>query len=199
MMHGFLKLARGVGLFAAALAGLGIPAPDFMAWCTVVIELVAGAAVFFGAFVSLMSVPMVSILLVAIVKVHWQFGFSSIKFLAVTADGLQFGKPGVECDLLYLAAIAALYLAGSDPLSIDCWLNGRRGGERGRIESQARGPAERRKWIRRGLRERRDAMATSRRTGFDRENLRGDLNSPRHGFRLLGDRDGQYAIFASRI
>ena len=92
-----------------------------MAWCTVVIEIGAGAAVFFGAFVSLMSVPMVIVLLVAIVKVHWQFGFSSIKFLAATADGLQFGKPGVECDLLYLAAIAALYLAGPDPWSFDHW------------------------------------------------------------------------------
>jgi putative oxidoreductase len=51
--------------------------------------------------------------------VHWQFGFSSIQFLAVTADGLQFGKPGVECDLLYMAAIAALYAAGPDPWSVD--------------------------------------------------------------------------------
>ena len=136
MIHGFLKLERGVGVFAAALAGLGIPAPDFMAWCTVVIESVAGAAVFFGAFVSLMCVPMVVVLLVAIAKVHWQFGFSSIKFLAVTADGLQFGKPGVECDLLYLAAIAALYLAGSDPLSIDCWLERMRSSRRQGVQSR---------------------------------------------------------------
>lgn len=121
MVHGFLKLGRGVEVFAAALAGLDIPAPDFMAWCTVGIEILAGAAVFFGAFVALMSVPMVIVLLVAIVKVHWQFGFSSIKFLSVTAEGLQFGKPGVECDLLYLAAIAALYLAGPDPWSLDAW------------------------------------------------------------------------------
>ena len=121
MVHGFLKLGRGVEVFATALTGLDIPAPDFMAWCTVVIEIGAGAAVFFGAFVSLMSVPMVIVLLVAIVKVHWQFGFSSIKFIAATADGSQFGKPGVECDLLYLAAIAALYLAGPDPWSFDHW------------------------------------------------------------------------------
>ena len=130
MVHGFLKLGRGVEVFAATLAGLDIPAPHFMAWCTVLIEVVAGAAVFFGAFVSLMSVPMVIVLLVAIVKVHWQFGFSSIKFLAVTADGLQFGKPGVECDLLYLAAITALYIAGSDPWSFDYWRNKARASRR---------------------------------------------------------------------
>lgn len=121
MVHGFLKLGRGVEVFAAALAGLDIPAPHFMAWCTVIVEVVAGAAVFFGAFMAWMSVPMVIVLLVAIVRVHWQFGFSSIKFLAVTAEGLQFGKPGVECDLLYLAAIAALYVAGPDPWSFDAW------------------------------------------------------------------------------
>jgi putative oxidoreductase len=121
MVHGFLKLGRGVEVFAAALAGLDIPAPHLMAWITVLIEVVAGAAVFVGAFVPLMSIPMVIVLLVAIVKVHWQFGFSSIKFLAVTAEGLQFGKPGVECDLLYLAALAALYVAGADPWSVDDW------------------------------------------------------------------------------
>ena len=121
MVHGFLKLGRGVEVFAAALAGLDVPAPHFLAWCTVVIEVIAGTAVLLGAFTSLMSVPMIVVLLVAIVKVHWQFGFSSIKFLAVTADGLQFGKPGVECDLLYLAAIAALYFAGPDPWSFDYW------------------------------------------------------------------------------
>jgi len=121
MVHGFLKLGRGVGVFAVALAGLDIPAPDFMAWCTVIIEVVAGAAVFFGAFVAIMSVPMVIVLLVAIVKVHWQFGFSSIKFLSVTPAGLQFGKPGVECDLLYLAAIVVLCISAPDPLSLDHW------------------------------------------------------------------------------
>jgi len=121
MVHGFLKLGRGVEVFAAALAGLDIPAPHLMAWITVLIEVIAGAAVFIGAFVPLMTIPMIIVLLVAIIKVHWQFGFSSIKFLAVTADGLQFGKPGVECDLLYLAAIAALYFAGPDPWSIDHW------------------------------------------------------------------------------
>jgi len=103
VVHGWLKLSRGVEVFAAALAGLDIPAPHFMAWVTVVIELAAGAAIFLGAYVALMSLPVTIVLLVAMFKVHWQFGFSSIKFLAVTAAGPQFGKPGVECDLLYLA------------------------------------------------------------------------------------------------
>lgn len=119
LVHGYLKLSRGVDVFAAALAGLGIPAALLMAWVTTIAELVTGAAVLAGAFVTAMSLPMVAILIVAIVEVHWQFGFSSIKFLAVTADGLQFGKPGVECDLLYLACIAALWMLPPDPWAWD--------------------------------------------------------------------------------
>jgi putative oxidoreductase len=126
VVHGWLKLERGVDVFAAALAGLHIPWPGLMAWITVAIELLAGVAVLAGALLAANAVPMVIVLLVAMVKVHWQFGFSSIKFLAVTTAGPQFGKPGVECDLLYLACIAALLLLPPDPASVDHWRERRR-------------------------------------------------------------------------
>jgi putative oxidoreductase len=122
LVHGLLKLGRGVDVFAAALDGIGVPFSHLMAWVTVVIELVGGIAVLVGAYVPLVSVPMAIVLLVAMIKVHWQFGFSSIKFLAVTAAGPQFGKPGIECDLLYLACLLALVAGGSGPLAIDGWL-----------------------------------------------------------------------------
>jgi putative oxidoreductase len=119
MMHGYLKLERGVDVFVAALGGLGIPHPQLMAWLTVAVELLGGLAVLAGAYVALASVPMAIVLFVAIAKVHWAFGFSSIKFLEVTAAGPQFGKPGIECDLLYLACLAALLLGGAGPWSFD--------------------------------------------------------------------------------
>jgi putative oxidoreductase len=50
--------------------------------------------------------------------VHLPYGFSSIKLQAVTASGAQFGPPGYEVDLLYLACLAALVLGGSGPLAI---------------------------------------------------------------------------------
>ena len=121
LMHGLLKLGRGVDVFAAALDGIGIPLSHLMAWITIVIEVLGGVAVLLGAYVSLASVPMAIVLLVAMFKVHWQFGFSSIKFLAVTAAGPQFGKPGIECDLLYLACLVALVAGGAGPLAIDRW------------------------------------------------------------------------------
>jgi putative oxidoreductase len=109
--HGYAKLLHGPETFASLLHALGVPAPNLMAWLTILIELLGGFAVLLGAFVPLVSVPMAVVLLVAMFSVHWRYGFSSIKLLAVT--------PGYECDLLYLACLVALVLAGSGPLSID--------------------------------------------------------------------------------
>jgi putative oxidoreductase len=124
LMHGVAKLDRGVDVFAAALGGLHVPAPHWMAWITVAVELVGGVAILVGAYVRWVSIPMVIVLLVALFTVHLQFGFSSIKFLGVTAEGLQFGKPGIECDLLYLASLATLLAAGPGPFAFDGWRSG---------------------------------------------------------------------------
>jgi putative oxidoreductase len=117
--HGFAKLFKGPGTFAAILHALAVPAPHFVAWVTILTELLGGLAILLGAFVSLASVPMAALLLVAIFTVHLPYGFSSIKLTAVTATGAQFGPPGYECDLLYLACLAALVLGGSGPWAID--------------------------------------------------------------------------------
>jgi putative oxidoreductase len=39
--------------------------------------------------------------------------------MAVTAAGAQFGQPGYETDVLYLACLAALVLGGSGPLAVE--------------------------------------------------------------------------------
>jgi putative oxidoreductase len=126
MQHGLAKLARGHEAFATILHALGVPAPHFMAWLTILIELLGGLAVILGAFVTLVSLPMAALLLVAIFTVHLPYGFSSIKLLAVTPAGAQFGPVGYECNLLYLACLAALVLGGSGPLAIDGLIKKRR-------------------------------------------------------------------------
>src|SRR6478672_167294 len=98
---------------------LGVPAPHLMAWLTIMVELLGGLAVLLGAFVALVSVPMAVVLLVAIFTVHLPYGFSSIKLMAVTAAGAQFGPPGYETDVLYLACLTALVLGGSGPFAVD--------------------------------------------------------------------------------
>jgi putative oxidoreductase len=119
MEHGVAKLARGPDAFPAILHALGVPAPYFMAWLTILIEIVGGLAVLLGALVPVASVPMGAVLLVAMITVHLPYGFSSIKLQAVTSGGAQFGPPGFETDLLYLACLATLVLGGSGPLSIE--------------------------------------------------------------------------------
>ena len=119
MEHGFAKLSKGPDALAAILHALAVPAPHFTAWVTILTELLGGLAILLGAFVSLVSLPMAALLFVATVTVHLPYGFSSIKLMAVTATGAQFGPPGYECDLLYLACLAALVLGGPGPLAID--------------------------------------------------------------------------------
>jgi putative oxidoreductase len=119
MEHGWAKLARGPESFIHILQALGMPFPDLLAWGTILVELIGGAAVLLGAFVPLVSIPMAIVLLVAIVTVHLPNGFSSIKLEAVTAAGAQFAPPGYETDLLYLACICALAIGGPGPWAID--------------------------------------------------------------------------------
>jgi putative oxidoreductase len=119
MQHGFAKLGKGPEAFTTILHAIGVPAPHFMAWLTILVEIFGGLAVLRGALVPVVSVPMAAMLVVAIVTVHLPYGFSSIKLISVISGHAQFGPPGYECDLLYLACLAALVAGGSGPLSID--------------------------------------------------------------------------------
>ena len=119
MQHGFAKLSKSPEDFAIVLRAIGVPAPHLMAWLTILVEVFGGLAVLLGAFIPLASLPMAAVLLVAMFTVHLPYGFSSIKLISVTAGRAQFGPPGYECDLLYLACIAALVIAGSGPMAID--------------------------------------------------------------------------------
>jgi putative oxidoreductase len=124
--HGFAKLSRGVDGFADILQALSVPAPHFTAWATSLIELFGGLAIMAGAFVPFVSVPLAVIMLTALVTVHLPYGFSSIKLMAITADGPQFGKIGYELNLLYIAGLFALSLGGPGPFSIDRLFTGRK-------------------------------------------------------------------------
>ena len=118
MQHGYAKLARGPDDFANILHALGMPFPTLLAWATVSVEIIGGLAVFLGAYIPVVSLPMAAVLLVAIFTVHLPNGFSSIKLQSVNASGAHFGQPGYETDLLYLAGLASLLFGGSGPLAI---------------------------------------------------------------------------------
>ena len=87
MEHGDAKIARGPEKYASILHALGMPAPDLLAWATILVELFGGLAVFLGFFIPLATIPMAILLLVAIFTVHLPNGFSSIKLVSVDALG----------------------------------------------------------------------------------------------------------------
>jgi putative oxidoreductase len=119
LAHGMAKWSRGPEVFAGILQATGIPLPHVMAWVTIATEIVCGIAFLIGAFVDLVSIPAIILLAVAIFTVHLPYGFISIKLMSVQNGRAQFGPPGYECNLLYIACILALVLLGPSPWSVD--------------------------------------------------------------------------------
>src|SRR5262249_51430545 len=119
LAHGIAKWQRGPEAFAAILQAIGVPFPQSMAWATIATEIGVGIAFLSGAFIALVSIPAIVLLAVAIVTVHLPYGFSSINLLSVSNGRAQFGPPGYECDLLYIAGILALALSDPTPWSVD--------------------------------------------------------------------------------
>ena len=115
------EVVEGADAFASILQATGVPAPHFMAWLTIATEILTGIAFLLGAFVAWVSVPAIILLAVAIVTVHLPYGFSSIKLMAVVNGRAQFGPPGYECDLLYIACIVTLVFSGTSRGSIDAY------------------------------------------------------------------------------
>jgi putative oxidoreductase len=123
MAHGWAKLSRGPSGFAILLAQIGAPLPEATAWVSTFMELLGGLAIFVGAFVEVVSVPLIVMMLVAMFTVHLRYGFSSVNTIGLTEDGPQFGPPGYEVNLLYIAGLVSLILGGAGALSVDRFLS----------------------------------------------------------------------------
>ena len=119
MVHGWAKLSRGPSGFAKLLTQIGAPLPEATAWVSTFMELLGGLAIFVGAFVEVVSVPLIVMMLVAMFTVHLKYGFSSINTIGLTEVGPQFGPPGYEVNLLYIAGLVSLILSGAGALSVD--------------------------------------------------------------------------------
>jgi putative oxidoreductase len=78
MQHGFAKLSRGPDGFASVLGGLGVPDPHLMAWLTIMVELLGGVAVLLGAFVTIVSGPMMAVLLWPCLKCTYRMGSAQL-------------------------------------------------------------------------------------------------------------------------
>ena len=127
LSHGFAKWSKGPDVFAGILGAAGVPVPHLAATATIATEIVAGVAFLAGAFVPLVSLPAVILLVVAIFTVHLPYGFLTIKLVGFADGRAQFGPPGYECNLLYIASIVTLALIGPTPWSVDDFRSRRRG------------------------------------------------------------------------
>jgi putative oxidoreductase len=127
LAHGWAKLSRGPAGFARLLEQVGAPLPEATAWVSTLVEALGGLAILAGAFVAAVSVPLIVMMLVAMFTVHLRYGFSAVNTIGLTADGPQFGPPGYEVNLLYIAGLLALALGGAGPFSIDRLLTRRKG------------------------------------------------------------------------
>ena len=122
LAHGMAKWGRGPAGFGRLLHYLGVPFPAPTAWAVTLLEIFGGLALIVGAVVLVASVPLIASMLVAMFTVHLRYGFSAVNTVGLTAAGPQFGPPGYEISLLYIAALVALAVAGPGALSVDAWL-----------------------------------------------------------------------------
>jgi len=119
MIHGWAKWSRGPAAFAELLSREGVPLPLVNAWLVTLLEIFGGLAVLLRAFIARISVPLILSMLGAMFTVNFKYGFSAINTIGLTSEGPQFGPPGYEINLLYIAGLVALILGGAGLLSID--------------------------------------------------------------------------------
>ncbi len=126
MVHGWAKWNRGPAVFGELLKQAHVPFPLANAWLVTLLEILGGLALLLGAFVTLVSIPMIFSMLGAMFTVNIKYGFSAVNTIGLTPEGPQLGPPGYEINLLYIAGLVALILGGAGPLSIDALRSRRR-------------------------------------------------------------------------
>ena len=108
------------------LKQVDVPLPLANAWLMTSLEIFGGLALLMGAFVTITSIPLILSMLGAMFTVNIKYGFSAVNTIGLTPQGPQFGPPGYEINLLYIAGLVALILGGSGPWSIDALRSRRR-------------------------------------------------------------------------
>lgn len=109
MMHGGQKLfVFGLGGTADIMGKLGLPLPSVAAAIVIIVELVGGLAIVFGAFTRLAGALLAFEMVVAIVVARWHGGF--------------FAPYGYEFEFTLLGACLTFALNGAGQISLeDYW------------------------------------------------------------------------------
>jgi putative oxidoreductase len=117
--HGWVKLSRGPAGFEKLITQLGVPFPHFTSWLVPLTEVGGGLALMIGSFTTLVAIPLMITILVAMITVQLKFGFSSVNTIGLTPEGPKFGPPGYEINLLYIAGLISLMITGAGAFSVD--------------------------------------------------------------------------------
>ena len=122
ILHGYAKISRGTGGFEKLLVQTGVPFAHANALLVPYIELSGGFAILAGWYISIVAIPLIITMLVAMFTVQVHYGFSSVNTIGLTPSGPKFGPPGYEINLLYSAGLISLMFTGSGIFSIDRWM-----------------------------------------------------------------------------
>src|SRR6516162_10438092 len=99
MVHGWAKWSRGPAFFAQLLEQARVPLPLLNAWLVTMLEIFGGFALLIGAFVALVSIPLILSMLGAMFTVNIKYGFSAVNTIGITPQGPLLGPPGYEINL----------------------------------------------------------------------------------------------------
>jgi putative oxidoreductase len=111
--HGWVKFSRGTAGFEKLLTQTGAPFAHFFSWAVPLIEVLGGFALILGIFVVLAAIPLIATMLVAMVTIQFNYGYSAVNTIGLTPQGPVFGPPGYEINLLYIAGLVVLIVNGS--------------------------------------------------------------------------------------
>jgi putative oxidoreductase len=68
--------------------------------------------------VTILSVPLIASILVALFTVQIHYGFSTVNTIDLKPSGPVFGPPGYEINLLYIAGLLVIASAGPGAASV---------------------------------------------------------------------------------
>lgn len=122
IVHGYAKISRGTRGFEKLLMQTRVPFPHMNAMVVPFIELAGGIAILAGIYVSIVAVPLIITMLVAMFTVQVHYGFSPVNTIGLTPTGPKFGPPGYEINLLYIAGLISLIFTGAGIFSVDRWM-----------------------------------------------------------------------------
>lgn len=138
LAHGLVKWERGPTGFAKLLAQIDVPFPTVTAYGVTLLEMAGGTAILAGVLIPLVSLPLAFTMLMAMLRVHLPFGFSSVNTVGLSAAGPVFGPPGYEINLLYIASLGVLSWLGPGPLAAGGWRRARHAARLGRGRAETR-------------------------------------------------------------